>query len=299
MIADFGAHSPLQFASYRLVLGVYLMFFFARLVPWADELLEGMVPAGGVSFDETSLSRVLASSGDFLPPSVFAVTMAVLAGAFAVGALRRVAALMMCWGLAFAVNRNPLLADPATPFIGWLLLATTLVPIGEPLTATNRTRECRAGWKFPVGLLAAAWIVISVAYSNSGLIKLRAEEWVDGRAFSMFLDSPLHRDALTWSAFRAMPESVLRVITWLGLRAEILCAPLALFRFTRPAAWLSLAGLHVIILATQNTTMLSTGALLSVAFLFDRRWLSVEGLRESMGVGRPVETSRQAERAEP
>jgi hypothetical protein len=65
---------------------------------------------------------------------------------------------------------------------------------------------------------------------------------------------------------------VLTALSWLGLAAELLCAPLAAWKVTRPVAWLALAAMHVTILLTMRTTMLSLGALLPLVFAFDHRW---------------------------
>lgn len=129
------------------------------------------------------------------------------------------------------------------------------------------------GWRFPPRLFAAAWIVLAVSYTVSGVLKLRSPEWVQGRAFAMFLANTLHRDGFVWGFLHALPSPVLAVVNWFALGTETLCGPLALWRRTRPVAWVALAGMHLLVLTTMRTTMLSLGALLPLAFTFDARWL--------------------------
>jgi tryptophan-rich sensory protein len=191
------------------------------------------------------------------------------------GVLRRASAVLLWYLLASFVQRNTLIADPSTPFTGWLLLATTLVPAGEPLTATNWSRLPRPGWQFPQSIYVAIWIVLGASYSVSGLIKLGTAEWTDGRALGMFLSNTLHRHGVIWSTLSGLPPMMLAVGTWGGLAAELLAGPLAISRWTRPLAWVGLVAMHLIILSTMRTTMLSLGALLPLAFAFDVRWLRV------------------------
>jgi hypothetical protein len=60
---------------------------------------------------------------------------------------------------------------------------------------------------------------------------------------------------------------------WSGLGTELLAGPLSIWRRSRPIAWVALALLHLVVIATMRTTMLSLGALLPLAFAFDAHWI--------------------------
>ena len=267
--------APLQFGAFRIALGLYLVVYFARLTPYAEELLSraGMVPDVTTNIGHVPFPNLLAWADSPAAVRLFVVVMAVIAACLTLGCARRVAAVALWYAIACVTQRNELIADPATPFLGWLLLATTLVPPGEPLTLRNRSRTPRPGWEFPARLVFAAWIVVGVSYTTSGALKLGSPAWREGWAFGLFLENTLHRDGVGWRLLHALPSSILAVISWLGLGAELLAGPLALWRRTRPIAWLGLVGMHLVILATMRTTMLSVGALLPLAFTFDARWL--------------------------
>lgn len=270
-------YPALQFAICRMALGVYLTVFFGSLIPYARELLssDGVVPEVGMNLRQTSFPGILLAVDTPRAVQVFAVIGTIAAALLTFGLLRRFSAVLLWYLLASLVQRNTLIADPSTPFTGWLLLATALVPIGEPLTATNRSLRPRPSWQFPPLVYVAIWVVLGVSYSVSGLIKLSTPEWTDGRALGMFLSNSLHRHGVIWSVFNGLPPTMIAVGTWAGLAAELLAGPLAISRWTRPLAWVGLVVMHLIILSTMRTTMLSLGALLPFAFAFDVGWLRV------------------------
>ncbi len=270
-------YPPLQFAGCRIALGVYLAIFFGFMAPYAGELLsaEGVVPDVRLNLRQVTFPNVLLIANTPSATSLFAVVAAVAGVLLALGLVRRAAAGVLWYALACVAHRNTMLPDPSTPFTGWLLLATLLVPTGEPLTVANRSRTSVPGWRFPPALFAAIWIVLGVSYSVSGLVKSRTAEWIDGRAVGLFLANALHRNGIIWSTLSGLPAPVIALGTWAGLGAELLAAPLALWRRTRPLAWLALVSLHLVVLGTMRTPMLSLGALLPLAFAFDAGWLAV------------------------
>jgi hypothetical protein len=267
----------LQFAVCRIALGVYLAVFFGLLSLYARELLSvaGVVPDVRMNLTQMAFPSVLLLVDSSAGATWFTLLAAVAAVLFAAGLFRRAAAAFLWYALACVVQRNTLVADPSTPFTGWLLLATIVVPPGEPLTLANRSRLSVPGWQFPRALFVALWIVLGVSYSVSGLIKTRTPEWIDGRAVGLFLAQELHRHTFVWSTLNGLPPSFIKVATWAGLGTELLAAPLALFPWTRPVGWLALATMHTVVLLTMRTTMLSLGAMLPLAFAFDIRWLNV------------------------
>jgi len=274
--------------------------FFGLISLYARELLsvEGVIPDVRSNLTQITFPSVLLLI-DSPSGAMWFTLVAAVAGLFlATGLFRRAAAAFLWYALACIVQRNTLVADPSTPFTGWLLLATILVPPGEPLTLANRSRFAVPGWQFPRPVFVAIWIVLGVSYSVSGLVKTRTAEWIDGRAFGLFLANELHRQTALWSALSNLPTSMMKFATWAGLSAELLAGPLALFPWTRPIGWLALVGMHCVVLCTLRSTMLSLGALLPLAFAFDARWLNV--LRRSSHTKQPqkkVERERRERRS--
>ena len=277
-------YPPLQFALFRIALGLHLAVYFLLLWPYAPELLgrSGVIPDPHLNLSDVPFPSVLRWADDPTTTRVFTAALALAAMLFTVGVLRRATAIVLWYGLACLTNRNGFLADPATPFLGWLLLACVLVPPGEPLTLANRSVRAASGWQLTPALFLGAWILLAVGYTNSGVAKLGCADWSHGRAFELFLANPLHRESTIWSLLRNAPPGVLAMLSWLALAAELLCAPLALWKATRPVAWSAIVAMHLTILVTMSTTMLSLGALLPLVFAFDHRWLDRESCARLM-----------------
>ncbi len=69
-----------------------------------------------------------------------------------------------------------------------------------------------------------------------------------------------------------MPSRVLIALTWTVLALECLFLPLALWRWTRPSAWLVLVAMHVGIIGLVSFADLSAGMLMVHLFTWDARW---------------------------
>lgn len=263
-----------QFALVRIALGAFLAAYGCLLLPHAGELLgsEGMLAHWGHGF--RWFPRALPSPLEGTPSlvTVYAMLALVIASgaALALGAARRAAAVAAWYGVACLLARNPSLINPAMPFVGWLCLATVIVPQGEGWSV--RQRRADPGWTMPPALFHSAWIVMAVAYSFSGLVKLTSPAWVDGSALGLVLDTPFARDGWGNRTVAALPELVLHGMTWLTLIGEIAFAPLCLHRYGRILAWVVMAGMHVVLLLTMAFPELTMAMFLIHAFTFDARW---------------------------
>jgi hypothetical protein len=262
-----------RYGRFRCVLGVYLAVHFAHLTPWASEVFssEGVLP-------DARLSPLL-----HLFPNVFAlwdgprfVTTAVALGvvlaiAFACGVLDRVAACVMVYLLACLYGRNPLIANPSLPFVGWMLLAHAALP---PLaTGVGLWRgEPAGGWRFPGGVFIAAWIVLAVGYTFSGVTKLASPSWLDGTALARVLASPLARPGILRDLLLSLPGPILRTASVLALGAELLFLPLALLPRVRPWVWGILLSMHLGLIALIAFADLSVAMVIVHLFVIEPRW---------------------------
>jgi hypothetical protein len=198
---------------------------------------------------------------------------AVLAVAFAAGVGDRLAAGVMAYVLACLYGRNPLIANPSLPFVGWMLLAHAALP---PLPAgVGLWRgEPSPGWRFPRGLFAAAWIVLAAGYTFSGATKLVSPSWRDGTALARVLASPLARPGILREALLALPGSALHVGSIVALAAELTFLPLAAIPRARPWIWAVLLSMHVGLIAVIDFADLSLAMVLLHLFVIEPRWIA-------------------------
>ncbi len=231
--------SPLtapQHRRVRAVLGLYVAGLLATALPWAREIFG----AGGPAW----------------------VSLGALAGfALALGRWPRCSALLAWLVLVGLFVRQPLIQNPALPFVGWLLLWHAALP--------RRAGDATA---VPVPFVAALWVVASLAYTYSGWHKLGSPSWVDGSALARVLDNPLARESLVRTALLGAPAALLRLATTGGLLLELLYAPLALFPRLRPMLWGGAVVMHAALLVLVDFASLSLGMLVVHAFMWDPAW---------------------------
>jgi hypothetical protein len=257
----------------RIILGSYVALHFASVLPWAVELFStnGMLPDGTASPLLRAFPNILALCD--APAMVLAlVALGAASGvAIAAGVRDRVSAGIALYVTACVFGRNPLIANPAMPYVGLMLLAWCAAP---------RPRDGRA-WS--PALLRALWISMAVGYTYSGITKLAAPSWVDGQAFAYVLTNPLARDTGLRELLLSQPPWLLRVLTWGTLGFEIAFAPLALSRRARPWLWAGMLCMHVGLLVLIDFADLTLGMVALHLCTFDRRWLHRYGQSGSSG----------------
>lgn len=254
-----------------LVLGQVLAWW-----AWADELfaasgLPAIDPGGPGSVGDLFPSPL--APGGMSPAEVRALlgAMGVAAAAFTLGIARRAMALGLWYGWTALGFASPLVQTVASAYVGWLLLASVLVPVGEPLRPLGRVRP--GGGIVPRALTIGAWIVLAAGYGISGLDKLESPGWRAGAALGAAVGLPYAREGGA-AAILALPQSLQQVATWSGLGIELAFPLLACLRWTRPFAWAAGAALQLGLLFLFAFPGLTIGMLLMHAFTFDRGWLS-------------------------
>jgi len=265
-----------QYSLFRAIFGAYLTIHFLHLLPWGTELFsrDGMLP-------EARLSPLypLFPNPLFVWDAPLAVTVLFCTGAaasvlFALGAWDRVAAVVVWWVWACLFTRNPLIANPGLPFVGWLLLLHACVPSGAYGTwAMRGAVDPGSRWRLPDALFAAAWIVMAVAYGYSGWTKLDSVSWLDGSALARVLENPLARPTLLRELALSLPPWMLGLATWGALALEIGFAPLALVPRLRPWLWLAMLAMHLGLLTLLDFADLTLGMVMLQLFTFDPAWI--------------------------
>ena len=260
-----GRWADSRYSVYRALLGSYLFVHFAHLIAWGPELFsnEGMIRNAANSPIFGIIPSVLSISDS---PAMVVVILAIGAVAslfFAAGKYDRIAALVMWYILACLLGRNPLISNPALPYLGWMLLAHLFV----------------SGKRMPREIYIAAWIVLALSYSYSGYTKLLSPSWVSGDTVWYVLQNPLARDDFVRDFFVALGPDVARGIDWIILVVELLFAPLALFRRMRPIVWGIMLAVQFGFLLLLNFADLTTPMLLFHLLTFDPKWIQPAGMR--------------------
>mgnify|MGYP003641234896 CR=1 FL=1 len=261
-----------QYAVYRVMFGAYLFVHFVHLLPWGAELFSraGMLPDASASPLIGVFPNLLAYVDS--PAIVVALLTSGVAGAVALmlGRFDRLAAVWMWFLLACLFGRNPLIANPSLPVVGWLLLFHALLPRPrehwEPAAAGTSGR-------LPQSYFVMAWFLLAVAYSYSGWTKLFSEAWVQGETVRWVLLNPLARDHWLRELLLATPPILLQAVTIGVLVLELLFAPLALIRRARPWIWAGMLFVQFGFLFLLNFADLTFPMLLLPLLTFDPRWL--------------------------
>jgi predicted DCC family thiol-disulfide oxidoreductase YuxK len=265
-----------QYSLVRAALGLYLAVHFARLLPFGAEVFSsaGVLPDGSASPLLRLFPNVLALADS--PGVVQALLALVLAAslALALGWRDRIAALVLAYVWACLFGRNPLIANPSLPYVGWMLVAHACLPRAPYGSLEARGRvDPDGGWTFPRGVFVAAWIALAVGYSYSGLTKLASPSWLDGTALERVLANPLARPGLARDLLLELPAPLLRAATWGALGFELLFAPLALVRRVRPFLWTAMLAMHLALIALIDFADLSFGMVCLHLFTFDPAWI--------------------------
>jgi predicted DCC family thiol-disulfide oxidoreductase YuxK len=276
-----------QYSVFRAILGIYLLAHFATLLPWGAEMFssEGVLPEAGLS-PLAGLFPNLLAVWDAPIAVTLLLSAAVLASvAFTVGFRDKVAAVVLWYAWACLFGRNPLIANPSIPCVGWMLLAHLAVPKAPYGSVDARGRiDPGNGWRMPNELFAVAWIVMAVAYTYSGYTKLVSPSWADGTAFQYVLNNPLARTGPVRDLMLLLPPSLIALATLGALAAELAFAPLALITRTRPLLWLTLLLMHCGLLTIISFADLSLGMVMLHLFTFDPGWIRDRWPKREAGV---------------
>ena len=265
-----------QYSLYRALLGAFLVVHFTMLLPYGAELFG----AGGV-LQSASLSPYIGALPNplaLLDTPSFVITLlsiGTLSGlALTLGWFDRVAAVLAAVILGWLYQRNPLVANPSLPLLGFLLVLHAFVP-SRPFgsLAAWRVGGADRNWRLPRHLHHAAWVVLALSYSHSGITKLFSESWTDGQSIRLVLENPLARDHALRDVVLALPPVFLECLTWGVLWVELLFAPLVLIPRLRPVLWSMMLCAQAGFLVFLNFADLTAPMLLAHLLTFDPRWL--------------------------
>ena len=265
-----------QYSLYRCLFGLYLYIHFFQLLPWTKELFsnQGMIPDSTLSPLMHLFPNILAVNDAPEVTVMMALSGMIAALFFMIGKWDKIGAGILWYLLACFLGRNPLIANPSLPFVGWLLLAHLFVPKAPYGSFAARNRiDPRGDWEMPRSIFLASWCVMSIAYTYSGILKLASPSWLDGTAFAYLLQNPLARCNGLAEMLSSFPSIVLKWMTWGALGLEISFAFFALFKRARPWIWSSMLLMHLGLLFLIDFADLTLGMILFHVFTFDPGWV--------------------------
>lgn len=265
-----------QYSLFRVLFGAYLFVHFVQLIPWGVELFShrGVLPRASASPVILLFPNVLALWDAPAFVTALLVTASGLSVLLAIGCYDRVAAVVLWYLWACLFGRNPLIANPSLPYVGWLLLAHACVPSAPYGSWAARGRSDPGGsWRMPRGIYTAVWILMALGYTYSGVTKLVSPSWLDGTALAHVLDNPLARPGVVRETLLALPDGVLHLATWGALGLELAFAPLALIGRLRPWLWSLTLAMHCALMLVIDFVDLSLGMVMLHLFTFDPAWV--------------------------
>jgi predicted DCC family thiol-disulfide oxidoreductase YuxK len=247
------------------------------LLPWSGELFssQGVLPNRADSPLLRAFPNLLAICDT--PHFVFSLVAlsVILSILFAIGFQDRFASVGLWYVGACFLGRNPLIANPALPYAGWLLLAHAFLPSAPygSWSARGRT-DPRGSWTMTPSIYLSAWILMALGYTFSGFMKMSSPSWLDGTALMRVLENPLARPGFIRSWMLSLPVVLLRTASWGALALELSFAPLALVRRARPWIWCAMVSLHVGLFVLVSFPDLTAGMIILHLFTFDPSWVA-------------------------
>ncbi len=271
-----------QFSFFRILLGIYLFIHFLDLIPYAPEIFssQGMLSDGSLSPLIHIFPNIFLINDS--PHFVQAVIASGLVGALFViaGCKDKFASVWILYVLACLFGRNPLIANPALPYVGFMLLCMAFLPKAPFGSYEARGREdVGRHWRMPRDIFTAAWLILALTYSYSGYTKLLSPSWVEGNNIRYVLNNPLARDYFLRDFLLWLPPVFLQLLTWSVLYIELLFAPLAIFPRLRLALWSLMAFIQIGFAFLLNFLDLTAAMLLFHLFTFNPAW--IKGSRQA------------------
>jgi predicted DCC family thiol-disulfide oxidoreductase YuxK len=265
-----------HYSLIRVLIGGYLFVHFLHLLPYGTELFssEGLLPA-----ELSPLLGIIPNPliGYDVPYFISVLLISGAASGFliALGVFDRVSSIVAVVLLGWLYARNPLIANPSLPVVGWMLVAHACLPVGAYGKLSSRNHpEQWLNWSYPQQIWIAAWVLLAVAYTYSGYTKMLSSSWVDGSAIRLVLENPLARDHILREYFLDLPQIFLQFLTWAVMIIELLFVLFCFWEFTRKWAWIAMLGIQLGFLVFLNFADLTFPMLLIHALTFDRRWVA-------------------------
>jgi len=265
-------YSSEQFGLWRILFGLYLVYYYFGLLPYGTELFsrDGFV-ADFVLGNRTLFPEFMLNWDSATQVQIMIGLCGLFSILITLGYFRKVAAFGLWLLTMWFYNRNPYTNSPEYSFINWLIFACMFIPTGEAFSIGKKDPN----WKMPKYFYWGAWILLVVGYGYSGSAKFKAmdENWLNGTAMYYVLVTDNARLHWYGQLFDAIPKVFFIPVSWGALACQTFAPVFAYFRKLRPWWWLISTLVHIGLLLLVNVAQVSSGMIIFHLFVFDSRWI--------------------------
>lgn len=253
----------------RTALGIYIFVFAILLYPYLAELytVDGLIYQldGAIVFNPLFSPFLFRESFAVYTIYILQVVAAVV---FTLGLYHRAAAILLWFCHVYLFNLNPYTNSPEYAYLGWLLLAFIFIPNGIAFSVKNKM----SAWQWSPDFRKAAWLVLAVSYTNSGVLKALSPGWLEGSALGKVALSEVNSYGWTIHIAKAAPW-LFTGLNWVVLGIEALAILFIWKSGMRKYFWCASVLMHIGILLMMQFAQVSLGMLVFHLFLFDPKWL--------------------------
>ncbi len=262
------------FSALRMLLGIWMLLHFLFILPEVKELysLEGIKVAGGELYLAAPLKIIRSALG-----IQFLCVLAILSSLGLIFKVKR----RLCTFILFIVwifffHQNVLTYTPLHPFMGWILLAISMIKDTEVRFPWNKVTS---DFNYSTILFSGFWIICACAYTSSGIQKyLFSPLWAEGKAIEVILNYPAVRFDWLSQIYSNLPNLLKISINHYTLFFEGFFLLALLHKKLRYFFWLGILGMHLGILLMLDFTELTLGMLIIHGFLIEDGWFKQIGL---------------------
>ncbi len=268
----------------RMLIGGYIFVHFAHLIGYATEIFS---KEGVLSLESSPFNQLIPNFLGFLDNPI-ALTVLLLIGCISgififIGKFDGLASFISILILSYLYMRNPLIANPTLPVVGWMLLSHMFISKTNFGSSSAKGNSfLHSEWFYPRNIHLAATYMLGLAYTYSGYTKILSPSWVDGSAISLVLQNPIARDHLLNDVLLYISPIFLIALTWSVLVIELLYLPAYLFKKLRPWFWLAMLLIQFGFLFFLDFADLTFPMLLIHLLTFDRRWINSKNLKKDV-----------------
>lgn len=262
------------FSLVRMLFGLWLIQHFFFLIPYGRELYssEGMKVAGGALYLKELLAPLRSPAGisTLLGLSLLSSIF------FTLKIKRALNSLFLFFTWVFFFHQDLLTYNPGVPYIGWMLLALSLVPDNEErFFWENKSPD----FSFPPVLFWGLWLVVTLGYTASGLHKFFFSPlWREGRALTYVFDYPATRSETLAQLYFGLPLLIQKIVNWSVIIVEGFFFLALFIPKGRKTLWILNSLMHLGILITLKFASLSIVMLIIHAFMIEDGWFSPYGV---------------------
>ncbi len=262
------------FSLLRSLLGLWLLQHFIFLLPYTVELhgLSGLKVAGGEIYLKDFLFYLRSDFGIYFL-NILAVLFSIL---FVFKIYRRLSSLILFIIWIFFYHQNFISYTPILPYVGWLLLAFTLIDSSEVRFFYQKNDST---FEYSPLLFHGFWLITALSYTASGFQKfLYSPLWHDGRALDFVMNYPAARNHWLNEQFLMLPLPLRMMANYLIIFIEGGYVFSFFHSQLRKIFWIGILIMHFSILICIKFSELSIGMIIVHLFLVEDDWFKLGGL---------------------